>query len=88
MDIFSKHAWVVLLKNRKEITINNAFQKLLSESNRKSNKICVDKGSQFYNRSMKSRLQYNGIEIYSTRNKGESIVAERSIKTLKKSANI
>ena len=88
MDIFSKHAWVVLLKNRKEITINNAFQKLLSESNQKSNKICVDKGSQFYNRSMKSRLQYNDIEIYSTRNKGESIVAERSIKTLKKSANI
>ena len=37
---------------------------------------------------MKSRLQYNDIEIYSTQDKGESIVAERSIKTLKKSENI
>ena len=34
--------------------LTNAFQKILDESNRKPNKTWVDKGSEFYNRSMKS----------------------------------
>ena len=49
IDICSKYAWVILLKNKNCITITNAFQKLLKESNRKPNKIWVDKGSAFYN---------------------------------------
>ena len=49
IDIFSKYAWVVSLKDKKGITITNAFQKILKESNRKPNKIWVDKGSEFYN---------------------------------------
>ena len=47
IDIFSKHAWVIPLKDKKGITITNAFQKILKESNRKPNKIWVDKGSEF-----------------------------------------
>ena len=43
IDIFSKFAWVVSLKNDKCITITNAFQKILDKSNGKSNKIWVDK---------------------------------------------
>ena len=39
---------------KKGITITNAFQNILDESNRKPNKIWVDEGSDFYNRSMKS----------------------------------
>ena len=54
IDIYSKHAWVVPLKDKKGVTIANAFQSILKKSNRKSNKIWVDKGSEFYNRSMKS----------------------------------
>ena len=54
IDIYSKYAWVILLKNKNCITITNAFQWLLKESNCKPNKIWVDKGSAFYNRSMKS----------------------------------
>ena len=65
-DIYSKYAWVIPLKDKKGITITNVFQKVLDESNRKPNKIWVDKGSEFYNRSMKSWLEENGIEIYST----------------------
>ena len=41
------------LKERKGVTITNAFQKILSESNRKPDKIWISKGSAFYNRSMK-----------------------------------
>ena len=47
IDIFSKYALVVFLKDKKGITITNAFQKVLKESNRKPNKIWVDKGSDF-----------------------------------------
>ena len=56
IDICSKYTWVVPLKDKKGITITNPFQKILDESNRKPNKIWVDKGSEFYNRSMKSWL--------------------------------
>ena len=38
-DIYSKHAWVIPLKDKKRITIINAFQKILNDSNRKPNKI-------------------------------------------------
>ena len=54
INIFSKYAWVIPLKDKKGITVTNAFQKNLSESNRKPNKKWLDKGSEFYNRSMKS----------------------------------
>ena len=51
IDIFSKYAWTIPLKDKKSITITNAFQKILGESNRKPNKIWVDKDIEFYNRS-------------------------------------
>ena len=54
IDIFSKCAWVIPLKDKKGVTIVNAFQEILDDSKRKPNKIWVDKGSKFYNRSMKS----------------------------------
>ena len=59
---FEIHAWVILLKDKKDTTTTNAFQKILKESNRKPIKIRVDKGSEFYNRSMKSWLEKNDIE--------------------------
>ena len=52
-DIFSKYAWVVPLKGKKGISIVNAFQIKLKESDRKPNKIWVDKGSEFYNNCFK-----------------------------------
>ena len=55
----------------------------MDESNRKPNKVWVDKGSKFYNRSMKSWLVKIDIEMYSTHNEGKSVVAERLIRTLK-----
>ena len=71
------------MKDRKAITITNDFQNFLKESNRKPNKIWVDKGGEFYNRSMKSCIGKNNIEMYSTQNEGKSVVAERFIRTLK-----
>ena len=79
----SKYVRVIPLKDKKGITITNAFQKILDESNCKPNKIWVYKGSEFYSRSMKSLLQNNDVEMYSTHNEGKSVIAERFIKTLK-----
>ena len=45
IDIFSKYAWVVPLKDKKVASIVNAFQKILDDTNRKLNKIWVDEGS-------------------------------------------
>ena len=64
IDIYSKYAWVITLKNKKEITITNAFQWILDESKHKPNKIWVDKGRGFYNRSMESFLEKNNIKMY------------------------
>ena len=51
--IFSKCAWFVLLKDKKGLSIVNAFQSIFKKSNRKPNKIWVDKVSEFYNKSFK-----------------------------------
>ena len=53
IDIFSKYSWVVPLKDKKSISIVNAFQKILKESDRKTNKIWFNKGSEFCNNSVK-----------------------------------
>ena len=51
IDIFSKYSWVVPLKNKKGVSIVNEFQNILKKSNRKPNKIWVDRGGEFYNNS-------------------------------------
>ena len=48
IDIFSKYAQVIPLKDRKGVSIVDAFQKILNDSNRTPNKIWEDKGSEFY----------------------------------------
>ena len=81
IDLFSKYAWVVPIKNKKRTSIVNAFQKIISEG-RKPNKILVDQGRKFYNNSFKDFLKINNIEIYSTYNEGKYVIAERFIRTL------
>ena len=83
IDIFSKYAWVVPFKDKKGIRIVKAFQIILKQSNRKTNKIWVDKGSEFYNAYFRKWLLDNDAVMYSTHNEGKSVVAERFIRTLK-----
>ena len=59
------------------------FKRILRKSNRKPNKIWVDKGSEFYNRSIKSWLEKNDMKMYSILNERKSVLAERFIRTLK-----
>ena len=83
IDISSKCTCIIRLKDKRGITITNAFQKILDESNRKPNKIWVDKGSEFYNRLMKSWLEKNEIEMYLKHNEGKSVITKRFIGTLR-----
>ena len=83
IDISSKFAWVVPLKDKKGVSIVYAFQQILDDSNRKPNKIWVDKWSEFNNNSFKKWLKDNDIGMYSIHNEGKFVVAERFIRTLK-----
>ena len=76
-DIYSKYAWVVPLKDKKGVSIANAFQSILTKFN------TVDKGGEFYNRSIKSWLEKSDIKMYSTHNEGKCVVAERFIRIIK-----
>ena len=82
-DIYSRYPWFISLKDKNRIPITNVFQQKLDESNCKPNKIRVDRGSEFYHRSVKSWLEKNAIEMHSTHNEGKSVVVERVIRILR-----
>ena len=83
IDLFSKYAFVIPFKDKKGISIVNALNKIIKQSNRKPNKIWVDQAGEFYNHDFKKWLSDNDIIMYSTFNEGKSVVAERFIRTLK-----
>ena len=74
IDLLSKYAWVIPIKDKKGVSIVHAFQKILKESNKKPNKIWVDKGSEFYSNSFKKWLKHNDIEMYSLHNEGNILL--------------
>ena len=82
IDLFSNYAWVAPLKDKRVITIVNAFQKIIPKW-RRPNKIWVDHGGEFYNNLFKLFLKINNTEMYSTFNEGKSVVPESFIRTLK-----
>ena len=49
IDNFSKYGWTVLLKNKKAITMEDSFEKILLSSKRKPNLTESDRGKEFYN---------------------------------------
>ena len=52
INLFSKYAWVVPLKDKRGFTIVNAFQNIISKGH-KTNKIWVDQGGEFYSKLFK-----------------------------------
>ena len=83
MDVFSKYAWVVPLKDKKGVTITNAFQKIFKKSNKKPKTYGLTKQANFTIAFFTKWLKDNDIEMYSIYNKKKSVVAERFIRTLK-----
>ena len=82
IDIFSKFAWVIPLKDKKGITIKNALQKIFNK--RKPKFLWTDKGKEFYNKQVQDLLNENNIKLYSTNNSEiKSAVVERFNRTFK-----
>ena len=71
------------MKDKKGVSIVDAFQKILHDSYRKTNKIWVDKESESYSSCFKKFLKDNNIKMYSRDNEGKPVVPERFIRTLK-----
>ena len=64
IDLYSKCAFVVPLKDKKGISVTNGFNKIIKQSKRKPNKIWVDQGSEFYNNNFKKWLSDNNIRLF------------------------
>ena len=66
--LYSKYAFVLPLKDKKGISIVNAFNKIIKQSGKKTNKIWVDQGGEFYNNIFKKWLSDSDTIMYSTYN--------------------
>lgn len=82
LDVFSKYGWIVPLKDKKGETVAAAFKKIFSKG-RKPKRLWVDKGKEYYNKSVKELLNSEGIEMYSTENEEKSMICERWNRTIK-----
>lgn len=83
IDVFSKFAWSVPIKDKTGKSITDAFKLIVKTSGRKPTKLWVDQGTEFYNRVFRSWLKENDIEMYSVFNEGKAVVVERFNRTLK-----
>ena len=83
IDIFSKYAWCIPLKNKTGTSVVVAFTKILNESGRKPDFLWVDRGGEFYNRVVDGWLKKLNIHRYSTYNEGKAVVIERFNRTLR-----
>ena len=88
IDIFTKYAWAIPLKNKSGLSITNGFKIVLSENpqggseSRKPEKLWVDRGSEFYNKTFKSLLKEYETELYSTYSDLKAVFIERFNRTL------
>ena len=82
IDVFSKYAWVVPLKNKTGLSLVEAF-KIILASGRKPEKIITDQGTEFFNKHFKALLKDEDIGLYNTYNETKASVVERLIRTLK-----
>ena len=83
IDVFSKYAWVVPLKDKTGGTLVQAFREILT-SGRKPLRLQTDKGTEFKNRSVQKLLREEKIEFFTTENEDiKAAVVERFNRTLK-----
>ena len=82
IDVFSKYACLVPLKNKTGLSLVVAFKTILS-SGRKPEKIITDQDTEFFNKHFKALLKDEDIELYKTYNETKASVVERLIRMLK-----
>ena len=82
IDVFSKFAWVVPLKNKTGESLVKGFQSIL-DLGRSPEKLQTDKGAEFLNRNFQSLLKENGIHFFTTNSELKASVVERFNRILK-----
>ena len=84
IDVLSKYAWVVPLKDKSAQSVVVAMENILTDSNRTPNAIQGDKGKEFVNRKFNSMLKKYNIHFFSTENDDiKASIVERFNRTLK-----
>lgn len=82
IDVFSKFAYAIPLKNKKAATLVNALEKLIERLGSVSN-IQTDKGGEFYNKRVRDLFKKHKINHYSSYSENKAAVVERFNRTLK-----
>ena len=83
IDCFTKYAWSIPLKDKKGVTVLDAFKKIVKDSKMIPKHLWVDEGKEFYNKDMTQWLKDNDIVRYSTHGEHKSAIVERFNRTLK-----
>jgi transposase InsO family protein len=82
IDVLSKYAWVIPIKNKSAPTLVAAFKRILDNSDRKPDKVHSDRGSEFTNRLFQSFLKEKNIGFYHTFNDVKASIVERFNRTI------
>ena len=82
IDVFSKYAWVVPLRNKTSTSLVNAFQSIL-DTGRSPDKLQTDKGLEFLNAPFQQLLKKHEIEFFTTDSELKASVVERFNRSLK-----
>ena len=83
LDVFSRYAWAQPLTSKTGVTTTQAFKDIFKKGNH-SSYLWTDRGTEFYNASMRRLLKSKNIQLYSTHNEPKAMIAERFIRTLRK----
>jgi transposase InsO family protein len=84
IDVLSKCAWALPLKDKKGTTLTAAFRKIFEESARKPSVLQTDQGTEFKNATFQTFLKENKIKFFTTYNEEiKASIAERFNRTLK-----
>lgn len=84
IDVLSKYAWVVPIKDKSAKSLVKAMQEIFNKSNRKPYKIQGDKGKEFVNKTFKQFLKDHHVTFFSTENDDiKASIVERFNKSLK-----
>ena len=82
IDVLSKYAWVVPMKDKTGKSLVEAFKKIL-KGGRKPTKLHTDHGTEFLNKQFQAFLQKHDIQFFTTNNETKASVVERFNRTLK-----
>ena len=82
IDVFSKFAWAIPIKNKTGENVSIAMKSILTEG-RKPKNLHTDQGKEFYNAKFQSLMQKYKINLYSTYSNLKVSICERFNRTFK-----